>query len=522
MQIARREGRALPDGVGVDRDGHPTTDPNAVLEGGALLPFGGHKGSSIAMMMEIMAAALAGGDYSFEIDWSAHPGAATPHGGQTYILVDPDRGNSRGFAARIETLVDAIHDAGQDRLPGDRRYANRRAAERLGIPIAAAISLISGRSLSPDHRTFCMHITRVDLYRAPMPMKVPFKIAIGVTTVSQSLFVRIHTDSGLVGVGEGNIFTPVVGETPDSVWGRGAGAGAGDARRRPARHRGARAADAQAAAGQHHAALGLRDRAVGPFGQGGESAAVRGAGRPAAADRHRQHLRARNAGGDGRASRRFKARGFQAIKVKLGTDLATDLERMRQIRAAVGPEMRLRIDANQGWSRVTAKAGAGGAAAVCARAGRAAGGQVGYRGSGRIAPRLDHPLMADESLFDAHDALRLVQAAACDYFNIKLAKAGGILAALRINAIGEAAGIPCMVGCMTDAGVAISAAVHLASARENIVFADLDGADMLAVDPVAGGFSYGARGELVPRAAPGLGVELDSAYLASLETRNFS
>ena len=107
-----------------------------MLDGGALLPFGGHKGSSIAMMMEIMGAALAGGDYSFEIDWSQHPGAATPHGGQTYILIDPGRGNTRAFAARIETLIDAIHDAGQDRLPGDRRYANRRETAERGIPLA--------------------------------------------------------------------------------------------------------------------------------------------------------------------------------------------------------------------------------------------------------------------------------------------------------------------------------------------------------------------------------------------------
>lgn len=137
VQIARREGRPLPPGIGVDRDGQPTTDPNAVLDGGALLPFGGHKGSSIAMMMEIMGAALAGGDYSFEIDWSQHPGAATPHGGQTYILIDPGRGQTRAFTARIETLIDAIHDAGQDRLPGDRRYANRRESDRLGIPLTA-------------------------------------------------------------------------------------------------------------------------------------------------------------------------------------------------------------------------------------------------------------------------------------------------------------------------------------------------------------------------------------------------
>ena len=150
VQIARREGRALPPGVGVDRNGEPTTDPGAVLDGGALLPFGGHKGSAIAMMMEILGAALAGGDYSFEIDWSQHPGAATPHGGQTYILIDPDRGNARPFASRIEVLLDAIHDAGQERLPGDRRYANRLSHERDGIPIADAdlarlVALSEGR-----------------------------------------------------------------------------------------------------------------------------------------------------------------------------------------------------------------------------------------------------------------------------------------------------------------------------------------------------------------------------------------
>jgi delta1-piperideine-2-carboxylate reductase len=136
VQIARREGRQLPPGTGIDREGKPTTDPNAVLEGGALLPFGGHKGSSIAMMMEIMGAALAGSDYSFEIDWSQHPGAATPHGGQTYILIDPKRGAVNSFADRLEVLIDEIHDAGQSRLPADRRYANRRDSMANGIPIA--------------------------------------------------------------------------------------------------------------------------------------------------------------------------------------------------------------------------------------------------------------------------------------------------------------------------------------------------------------------------------------------------
>jgi delta1-piperideine-2-carboxylate reductase len=135
VQIAAREGHALPPGYGVDRDGQPTTDPKAVLDGGALLPFGGYKGSSIAMMMEVMAAALAGGKFSFEVDFSSHPGAATPHSAQTLILIDPGRGNPHPFADRIETLIAELHDAGQPRLPGDRRYANRRDAMASGIPL---------------------------------------------------------------------------------------------------------------------------------------------------------------------------------------------------------------------------------------------------------------------------------------------------------------------------------------------------------------------------------------------------
>lgn len=135
LQIAAREKRAVPEGSGLDREGRPTTDPRAILEGGALLPFGGYKGSAIAMMVEIMGAALTGGNFSFEVDWSAYPGAATPWTGQVLILIDPERGAVRPFAERVEVLVQRLRDAGQDRLPADRRYANRRRAEAEGIPI---------------------------------------------------------------------------------------------------------------------------------------------------------------------------------------------------------------------------------------------------------------------------------------------------------------------------------------------------------------------------------------------------
>ena len=139
VRIAAREGRSVPPGSGVDRDGAPTTDPKAILAGGALLPFGGYKGAALAMMVEILAAALTGGQFSFEVDWSAHPGAETPKTGELIIVIDPQAGAGAGFLDRVEMLVGRIRDAGQARLPGDRRYHLRRRAEQFGIPVAATL-----------------------------------------------------------------------------------------------------------------------------------------------------------------------------------------------------------------------------------------------------------------------------------------------------------------------------------------------------------------------------------------------
>lgn len=149
VQIAAREGKDLPPGSGVDAQGQSTNEPRAVLDGGALLTFGGHKGSALALMIEVMGAALTGGKFSFEVDWSGHPGAATPHTGQFFLLIDPDRGATRPFAERVETLVRRLHAAGVERLPGERRYANRRRNRLEGIPIAtdqlARLRSLAGR-----------------------------------------------------------------------------------------------------------------------------------------------------------------------------------------------------------------------------------------------------------------------------------------------------------------------------------------------------------------------------------------
>ncbi|WP_460952949.1 Ldh family oxidoreductase [Pseudomonas marginalis] len=137
VQIAARKGERLPPGMGVDSLGQPTQDPKAILEGGALLPFGGHKGSALSMMVELLAAALTGGNFSFEFDWSGHPGAKTPWTGQLVILIDPSKSAGQGFAERSQELVRQMHGVGLKRLPGDRRHRQREKSKENGIAIGA-------------------------------------------------------------------------------------------------------------------------------------------------------------------------------------------------------------------------------------------------------------------------------------------------------------------------------------------------------------------------------------------------
>jgi len=134
--LAAKAGHMLVEGVGVDRDGNPTRDPQKIIDGGALLPFGGHKGFLIALMGEALSAALTGSRFGFEDTSMNFPGAQTSNAGQTLILIDPQRTAGDGFALRVEELLEALADAGISRLPGDRRYRQRETAARNGIPVA--------------------------------------------------------------------------------------------------------------------------------------------------------------------------------------------------------------------------------------------------------------------------------------------------------------------------------------------------------------------------------------------------
>ncbi len=136
IMIAARDGHTLPAGVGVDNEGNPTTDPNAVLEGGAILPFGGYKGSAIAMMVELLAAGLIGQDFSFEAALNDNNDGGPPRGGELMIAIEPAHfGDPEGWLTHTEAFFERYNSMEGTRLPADRRYANRVRNTKDGVNV---------------------------------------------------------------------------------------------------------------------------------------------------------------------------------------------------------------------------------------------------------------------------------------------------------------------------------------------------------------------------------------------------
>ena len=142
IQIRMRDGRSLPEGWAIDADGRPTTDPKAALAG-AQLPFGGAKGSAIALMVELLAGPLVGDVISLEAGERDPAKTGAPRGGELVIAMDPARftrgGDLPERLARGERLFRAILEQEGTRLPGDRRYASRARAEREGVLVPRSI-----------------------------------------------------------------------------------------------------------------------------------------------------------------------------------------------------------------------------------------------------------------------------------------------------------------------------------------------------------------------------------------------
>jgi L-alanine-DL-glutamate epimerase-like enolase superfamily enzyme len=206
-------------------------------------------------------------------------------------------------------------------------------------------------------------------------------------------------------------------------------------------------------------------------------------------------------------SRERVAEGFNILKIKVGGDPQLDIERLEGLREATGDSVLLRIDANQGW---TAKQ-----AVMVGRELERRGINIelmeqqvaaaDYEGLRFVRENIAFPVYADESVFSPRDALRLVNMGAVDGLNIKLMKCGGISNGLKIAAIAEAAGIPCMIGSMMECNLSVTAAAHFAASCSTITSCDLDAPIFCSYNAVQGGLSYqGAAISLTGE--PGLGI----------------
>ena len=125
VQVAAREGHKVPLGTGLNKDGKETTDPNEITKGGVLLPFGGYKGSAIAMMVELLAGALVGETFSFETAAKDNKDGGPPSGGEFILAISPEKIAGPNWNNHADEFFNKMSDMEGVRLPGERRHKNR-------------------------------------------------------------------------------------------------------------------------------------------------------------------------------------------------------------------------------------------------------------------------------------------------------------------------------------------------------------------------------------------------------------
>lgn len=320
-----------------------------------------------------------------------------------------------------------------------------------------------------------VQIERAEVFLFRFSLEKPFRIALGTTTEKTEIIVALHDNHGRVGWGEASPSALILGCTPGSVL------AALDLLippilgEDPRRIRylvdkmdrvllGNAAAKAALDLALHDLVGHIYGEPVwrllgGSFAEPLETDFTVGIDEP---------------GKMAEEAKALVAAGFRAIKVKVGEDPKKDVARVRAVREAIGEKTRMWIDANQGWTR---------AQAVWALERMAEYGvefveqpvpAEDLEGMAWVRKRSPIPVMADESVHSPRDALRAIRLGACDYVNIKLMKAGGLLRAKEIATICKNAGVQNMIGGMVESNLSATAAVHFALSEANVVFRDLD------------------------------------------------
>jgi L-alanine-DL-glutamate epimerase-like enolase superfamily enzyme len=364
-----------------------------------------------------------------------------------------------------------------------------------------------------------MKITKIEIFKLNVPLKEPFVISLGVINNANSIVLKIHTNKdGLYGLGEGNPYVFIVGETQESDFEL--------AKMLSKLIIGKNPLEIENRLQDIGKVLKFNPTVKSAFDMALYDILGKHANLPLYAlwggknDREIITDMTVSIGSPEKMAKdalAFKKAGFPAIKVKLGENTKSDVARIKAIRDAIGYEIPVRIDANQGWDAVTAVNTLNALAEFDIEHCEEPIPRWNNADLAYVRSKTPISIMADESLFDHHDAYRLASMQACDYFNIKLSKSGGLNTALKIVAIAEAAGIKSQVGCMSETRLGLTALAHLVVARKNIVHFDLDSALMLADDPVTGGITYLENGKIKIPDTPGIGADFDYSYLDKME-----
>lgn len=357
-----------------------------------------------------------------------------------------------------------------------------------------------------------MKITDIKIEKLYIPMKKPFKIAFAEQDHSENILVKIMTDEGIWGIGEAAPFAPVTGESNETVIcvlnlfkQALIGMDAINIEQIHVMMDRLIVGNTAAKAAIDIALYDIKGKMMGqPLYKvlGGNSNTfvtdmTIGIDTP-------ENMAAE-------AKSRVEDDGFSVLKIKAGINPENDIRAIKLIREAVGPSVRLRVDANQGYSvndairTLNAFDEVGGVEAVEQ--------PVPYwdvDGAAFIRSKVNVKVMLDETIHTSIDAARAVKKDAADILNIKLMKCGGLYEAEKINAIAEANHVNCMVGCMLESKVAIAAGASFVAAKANVTEADCD-SFMYAVDPemgMSGGFTI-KNGVYTMSEKPGLGLDID-------------
>ncbi len=361
-----------------------------------------------------------------------------------------------------------------------------------------------------------MNIVKIDISKLNVAITNPIRVPLGVINAAHNVVVKIITESGIYGWGEASPFAPITGDSQERNY--------VTAKELAAMIKGKDALAIEARMGEINASTVGEPSIRSAFDMALYDIAAKAANMPLyrLLGGERREIRTDLTIGiqDTVEETRTQAQqvldaGFNAIKMKVGRQGLEDVAHVKAVRELAGPNIAIKMDSNQGWDYPTAVANINAMKPLNLQYSEQPLAVWDYDGLARLRDKVDLPICADESIFDDKDALKLIKRGAADYLNIKLGKAGGIHTGLKINAIAEAAGVKCMIGCFAESRLSLSAATHLAIARPNISFIDLDSCYHFKDDPVIGGVTFDDKigGLLHLPETNGHGAEIDKNTL---------